>query len=424
MVSKYTALVGCDPITGELSPSVLIGGLTVEEARTAIKQISGYRARTISGNETIDAVEAGTWALDLTGDTNLTISGGNGSTVVLNLLCDGHTLNVVDGADGVGPFNADGLIALNRARDKWYGGGGNSGPAVVTPTAPTFTDNLTDGGGTYTIPTKNGVVYKVGGVVKVAGDYAVSGASATTVTVTAEISDVDKYEIATGATVSWTHTFAKAKYTFVAEHDFATDTDSTAPTGLTLTNGAAITIGGKAAIQAGRFGLFALSTPNQIATPAVCNMYATVSLPKSRRSIPGALFVGTDAQTAVSLKAWDGVKSIADISVKADGGLVFSGWQLNTWEVVPDSGAEAWTSISANAWTSTTTITNGVVPAMALDWDAPNRTSTFYLGGVKIGAIRSTDAPTNWNVGGVMVGLLAFNGDKASVQRPQIWSIA
>ncbi|MBD2760087.1 hypothetical protein IEE94_11265 [Yimella sp. cx-573] len=375
--------------------------------------VQGYAASTISGAKTISAA-TGAWALDLAGDTTLTIEGKNGQVVALDLLCNSHTLTVVDGP----AFNTDGVASLIRSRDLWKGGSaGGSTVRTVTPAAPTFTDDPA-GGGIYTIPTSTGITYRVGGVVRAAGDYPVTGQ---TITVVASVADPDKYELAAGAVTSWSHTFS-AGATLVAEHDFATDADSTAPSGLTMTNGATITTTGVPAIQAGRFGLFDLTTPNQRGYPAQASLSCTVSLPKSRRTLPGAKFVGTDAQTSVLVGAYDGAKSIVELRVKADGGVIISGWEQNAWSIVAGSGAEAWTSVSANGWTTTATITGGIIGALSVDWDATTRTATFWIGGTKIGAIQSSNIGAV-NVGGIQVALAGFNGEQASIARPQIWAL-
>ena len=204
-MSEYKYLVGCD-VNGNISPNVRVGELTVAEVNTAMRQVNGYKTKSCTGAATISASEAGTWALDLAGDTTLTITGSNGQVVLLDIVTNGHSI-IIEGGQTI---DMDGIIPLVKSRGVWISGGGGAGGVVtITPIAPTFTNaDVETGGGTYVIPAKGGVVYKVGGVVKAAGTYTVSGEAATTVTVTAESSNVDKYEL-TGTT-TWTHSYVKA----------------------------------------------------------------------------------------------------------------------------------------------------------------------------------------------------------------------
>lgn len=71
-------------------------------------------------------------------------------------------------------------------------------PAAVTTVAPTC-----DASGTYTIPTTEGVEYKIDGTVVAAGTY--TATNGTTVTVTADA--LKGFVIEDGATVSWTNDF-------------------------------------------------------------------------------------------------------------------------------------------------------------------------------------------------------------------------
>jgi uncharacterized protein YkwD len=67
---------------------------------------------------------------------------------------------------------------------------------AVTPVAPTFQADL----GKYTIPTSEGITYKVNGTAKAAGTYSATGA----ITVTAEAQS--GYSITSGATSTWSAT--------------------------------------------------------------------------------------------------------------------------------------------------------------------------------------------------------------------------
>lgn len=196
--------------------------LAEQITRTWDGQINGYQTRTVSGAATIDS-GTGTWALDLAGDTTLTIDGKNGSTVALNAAPNGHTLTVTDGPT----LTTGGLTLLKRTRDLWVpatstaasSGGepikvGGVAPAsgwwldteaaptvtTVTATAPTFTDADGTAADTYTIPATAGVEYLVGGTPQAAGTYPGTG----TVTVTARATT----GYALTGTASWSNTYS------------------------------------------------------------------------------------------------------------------------------------------------------------------------------------------------------------------------
>lgn len=73
---------------------------------------------------------------------------------------------------------------------------------TVTPAAPTFTDVDGTANDRVVIPSQTGVAYTVNGVARAAGSYAATGAT----TVVASAAS-DAYQIASGATTSWTYTF-------------------------------------------------------------------------------------------------------------------------------------------------------------------------------------------------------------------------
>lgn len=82
------------------------------------QNLQGYKAQLVSGNVTISPATAGTFALDLTADTTLTIDGKLGQTVVLDVVTGGKKLTVVNGPT----ITADGVYALLLTRGKWAGG--------------------------------------------------------------------------------------------------------------------------------------------------------------------------------------------------------------------------------------------------------------------------------------------------------------
>ena len=83
----------------------------------------------------------------------------------------------------------------------------SSARTEVTPAAPTFTDLDGTANDTVTIPSVTGVQYSIGGTPRAAGAYPASG----TVTVTAAAAS-DGYQLASGATTSWTSTFDSKMY--------------------------------------------------------------------------------------------------------------------------------------------------------------------------------------------------------------------
>lgn len=92
------------------------------------------------------------------------------------------------------------LVGGAPPQDGWWLDTGGVTP--VTATAPTFTDQDGTASDTYTIPSKTGVEYLVGGVVKAAGTYPASG----TVTVTARATP--GYTLS--GTTTWSATFSTA----------------------------------------------------------------------------------------------------------------------------------------------------------------------------------------------------------------------
>lgn len=348
-------------------------------------QINGYQTRTVAGAASV-AATTGTWALDLAADTTLTIDGTNGQTVVLDLVAAGHTLTVTDCTSG--PWSSDGKIALHKSRNLWAGGSGGGAATLtqVTPTAPEFTDSP-DGGGTYTIPTKTGVVYKVGGTVTAAGEYPVAGASATTVTVTAEPSDADKYEIAGGATASWSHTFAKSSVTLIGALNVSGVADGTDLTTLKLQpanislakDGAAVAFGG------GKIGIN--QGPGAGTTGRIG--WTQPALPKMRITTDYG-YTHNDANTGVTVS----VNLDVDMSVK-NGALQMNGWGGATWTTELDPAAF------------------GTVPdsgKMALQVERVSSTSTIvraYIDGVEAGRISSANYTKNLT--GARIDFTGFN---------------
>lgn len=123
-----------------------------------------------------------------------TDANGNGATEYLNdtnstkTIANGHYKATLDNKFGTDPGN--------KAKSKVF-----KVECGITANPVTFNDPCGLEDDTYTIPSTQNVIYKVGGVTKSAGVYSV--ASAVTVTVTAEA--VQPYAL-TGTT-SWSHTF-------------------------------------------------------------------------------------------------------------------------------------------------------------------------------------------------------------------------
>lgn len=98
-------------------------------------------------------------------------------------------------ANAVHTWRLDGTLAEASAE---------VGPTPVTATAPTKSDVSGTSSDTYTIPTKTGVEYRIGGVAKAAGTYPTGGATSVAITAVA----TSGYSL-TG-TSSWTLTFSTA----------------------------------------------------------------------------------------------------------------------------------------------------------------------------------------------------------------------
>ena len=123
----------------------------------------------------------------------------------------GHTVTF-GGTDMQVPASGASTYVFWRQGGVWVWGGpvptGGSAPVgtEVTPAEPTFTDPSGTANDRYVIPTTTGVVYSKGGTTIVAGTYTPTAGEAVTITATA----ASGYTIASGATVSWSHTFSTA----------------------------------------------------------------------------------------------------------------------------------------------------------------------------------------------------------------------
>lgn len=106
------------------------------------QNLQGYKAQSVGGNVTISPAVAGTFALDLTADTTLTIDGKLGQTVVLDVVTGGKKLTVVNGPT----ITADGVYALLLTRGQWKGG------ATGTASTGGSTGGTGGGGGSTTPP--------------------------------------------------------------------------------------------------------------------------------------------------------------------------------------------------------------------------------------------------------------------------------
>lgn len=115
----------------------------VEQIDQMRRYLDGYEAISVSDTATVSTTAAGTFALDLTADTTLTIDGKLGQTVALDVVTGGKKLTVVNGPT----ITADGVYALLMTRGKWKGGatgtastgGGSTGGTGDTTTPPTDT---------------------------------------------------------------------------------------------------------------------------------------------------------------------------------------------------------------------------------------------------------------------------------------------
>lgn len=147
------------------------------------QNLQGYKAQSVGGNVTISPAVAGTFALDLTADTTLTIDGKLGQTVVLDVVTGGKKLTVVNGPT----ITADGVYALLMTRGKWKGGatgtastgGGSTGGTGDTTTPPADASatligkldltGVADGTLVSTLKLSNGLAPQGGSKTKVAG---------------------------------------------------------------------------------------------------------------------------------------------------------------------------------------------------------------------------------------------------------------
>lgn len=171
---------------------------------------------TLSAPMTFDPVAQGA-AEGVSSGFVFTQAGAGGHVVSWASSCVGH-----DGTRSTLPtVAAQGatLVAATPLGGVWvveaiYAGVGSSTTAQVTATAPTSDDSTN----TYTIPSKAGVDYYVGGSLKAAGTYSV-GDVATTVSVSAQAQS--GYSL-TG-TSSWTLTFTKTPVSVTASAPTWTD---------------------------------------------------------------------------------------------------------------------------------------------------------------------------------------------------------
>lgn len=147
------------------------------------QNLQGYKAQSVGGNVTISPAVAGTFALDLTADTTLTIDGKLGQTVVLDVVTGGKKLTVVNGPT----ITADGVYALLLTRGKWKGGatgtastgGGSTGGTGDTTTPPADTSatligkldlaGVADGTLASTLTLSNGLASSGGTKIKAEG---------------------------------------------------------------------------------------------------------------------------------------------------------------------------------------------------------------------------------------------------------------
>ena len=172
----------------------------------------------VSGAVSIDSDVSTHW-LDATGATELTITDGpTGGTRYVSILPLSGAADITLTEPAAAELADGAFSTFAWVRGAWMlaGSGAAADPFTVSATAPTVKQDLA---GTsldaYTIPSKTGVVYKVGGVVKAAGDHFTGGG--TSVTVTAE---PDPGYTLTG-TATWTLTFS-------------TDTETVTPTAPTF----------------------------------------------------------------------------------------------------------------------------------------------------------------------------------------------
>ncbi|MEQ4567605.1 hypothetical protein ABHM97_16685, partial [Paenarthrobacter sp. CAP02] len=155
-------------------------------------------------------------------------------------------------------------------------------PAVVTPTAVTFTDKDGTKDDAYTVPATTGVEYLVGGKVVAAGSYPGSG----TVTVTARA--VTDYVLAPGATASWTGTFKSTPLVVTPAAVVFTDKDGTKDDAYTVpaTTGVEYLVGGKVVAAGSYPGSGTVTVTARAVTDYVLAPGATASWTGTFKSTP------------------------------------------------------------------------------------------------------------------------------------------
>lgn len=115
----------------------------IEQIDQMRRYLDGYETKSVSGTATVSTTTAGTFALDLTADTTLTIDGKLGQTVVLDVVTGGKKLTVVNGPT----ITADGVYALLMTRGKWKGGATGTASTGGGSTDGTGSTGGTGGGG-------------------------------------------------------------------------------------------------------------------------------------------------------------------------------------------------------------------------------------------------------------------------------------
>jgi hypothetical protein len=186
-----------------------------------LNQPTGLNTYRVDSGTGVTALVAGQW-VHLVGvydgtNMNLYVNGAPRTAKPGPAAIDTNDVPLAIGAQSNGSSPMDGAVDSVHIYDRALTGAEitelmNADPTLdpaeedtpVTPAAVTFSDQAGTASDTYTIPSKAGVEYVVGGAVKAAGSYAGTG----TVTVTARA--LDGYAIPAGAKTEWTHTFSTA----------------------------------------------------------------------------------------------------------------------------------------------------------------------------------------------------------------------
>ena len=296
---------------------------------------------------------------------------------------------------------------------------------VVSATPPGFTDTDGTAGDVYTIPTKTGVRYQVGGVTKAAGNHPGAG----TVTISA-VPESDAYQL-TGTT-SWTFTFDPLSYVTPAAPTF-TDQPGTASDTVTIpaTPGVAYRIGGAeqpAGPQpaTGTVAVTATPKPGYAFTQGATTSWSA-TFTTTRTSVTAAAPTFTDlngtSSDTVTIPAVTGVAYSIGGTARSAGTYPATG----TVTVTAAAASDAYQLTGTTSWTFTFDPATYVTPA-APTWNDTADTYTipattgvdYYVGGT-VKAAGTYTVPTGASLASTNFAGIA-NGQPWPAPWTRIWT--